>query len=388
MEMLRFIVKGHSLFKDDVDISFVNEERVTDMNDTSLHWLFGNVYSFEVLAIAGINASGKSTILKLMTNILQMYQSKDSIDDVSFPHVFEREKLTIIAYFVDADKKKIFKIISCISPSIVDGQVLFNSEEVYFRTVASVTSRVDLFRDDKFSIADIREELLGRPEGRFLTSNRTMFLAYRGENRPIISELISSTNMNILSLKGDVPTEIVKYLDPSIEFISQELNMPGANRYRIKFVGQEKEIVTTDAGLENYLSSGTIKGIATFQLIRNVLQSGGYLLIDELENHFNHAIVESIIRFFTSKHVNKKGAMLIYSTHYSELLDSFERRDNVLITTKSDTIRIKPFSALGVRSAVKKSNVYDNAQILPTAPVYESYMDVQNYLLFQQDEER
>lgn len=41
------------------------------------------------------------------------------------------------------------------------------------------------------------------------------------------------------------------------------------------------------------------------------LIEGGYLLIDELENHFNKAIVENIIEFFQSD-VNKNGATIIF----------------------------------------------------------------------------
>ena len=63
-------------------------------------------------------------------------------------------------------------------------------------------------------------------------------------------------------------------------------------------------------------------------------ETGGYLIIDELENHFNQEIVSTLIRFYMDKKVNKKGAMLIFSTHYSELLDVFERNDRFFIFAK------------------------------------------------------
>ena len=37
--------------------------------------------------------------------------------------------------------------------------------------------------------------------------------------------------------------------------------------------------------LNNYLSSGTVKGMITFTLAQEVLKDGGYLIVDEVENH-------------------------------------------------------------------------------------------------------
>ena len=36
-------------------------------------------------------------------------------------------------------------------------------------------------------------------------------------------------------------------------------------------------------------------------------------------------IVAALIRFFMDSKVNKNGATMIFSTHYSELLDEFDR---------------------------------------------------------------
>ncbi len=43
--------------------------------------------------------------------------------------------------------------------------------------------------------------------------------------------------------------------------------------------------------LEKYSFLGTIKGIITFSMEKEVLLSGGYLLVDEIENHFNKEII-------------------------------------------------------------------------------------------------
>ena len=65
----------------------------------------------------------------------------------------------------------------------------------------------------------------------------------------------------------------------------------------MKFKDEEEIILNNAVELEQYLSSGTIKGIITFSMVKEVLASGGYILVDELENHFNKEIVVTLIRF-------------------------------------------------------------------------------------------
>ena len=58
----------------------------------------------------------------------------------------------------------------------------------------------------------------------------------------------------------------------------------------------------------------------TFTLAQEVLKDGGYLIVDEVEDHFNKEIVNTLIRFFMDRKINKNGGMLIFSTHYPVLL--------------------------------------------------------------------
>ena len=69
----------------------------------------------------------------------------------------------------------------------------------------------------------------------------------------------------------------------------------------------------------------------TFTLAQEVLKDGGYLIVDEIENHFNKEIVSTLIRFFMDGKINKNGGMLIFSTHYPELLDEYDRNDSILL---------------------------------------------------------
>ena len=133
--------------------------------------------------------------------------------------------------------------------------------------------------------------------------------------------------------------------------------------------------------LNPYLSSGTIKGINIFTQAMKTFESGGYLLIDELENHFNHEIISTLIRFYMDKKVNPKGAMLIFSTHYAELLDEFERNDNIYIVRNKDGISAENLSVVLKRNDIKKSDAYQSGFLEGTVPMYDAYMSLKKRLI-------
>ena len=125
--------------------------------------------------------------------------------------------------------------------------------------------------------------------------------------------------------------------------------------------------------IERYLSSGTIKGIVTFTIAREILREGGYLLIDEIENHFNKEIVSTLIRFFKDKQLNKKGGVLFFSTHYPEILDEYDRNDSIFIT-RNNNITVENLCTILKRNDIMKSEAYESGYLQGTTPSYEAYM--------------
>lgn len=107
-----------------------------------------------------------------------------------------------------------------------------------------------------------------------------------------VFSLLSYTNINVLPFTEDIPLEVIAFLDPTIEKLCFE-QVEGKTFIHLKFKNEEV-ILNNAVDLEQYLSSGTIKGIITFSMVKEVLQSGGYLLVDEIENHFNKEIVTTL----------------------------------------------------------------------------------------------
>ena len=110
------------------------------------------------------------------------------------------------------------------------------------------------------------------------------------------------------------------------------------------------------------------------------MEKCGYLLIDELENHFNKEIVSTIIRFFMDSKLNKNGGTLIYTTHYPELLDEYERNDSIFITQNKNGIIVQNLADLLKRNDVKKSEAYQSGLIAETSPQYEAYLSLKKYI--------
>ena len=173
---------------------------------------------------------------------------------------------------------------------------------------------------------------------------------------------------------------MIAFLDPTIETLCFEEGNRN-NLIHLKFKGEE-EITLHDAReLEQYLSSGTIKGIITFSMVKDVLRSGGYLLVDEIENHFNKEIVTTLLRFFMDSRLNRKGGVLLFTTHYPELLDEYDRNDAIHIIRNRNGITVENLSNLLHRNDIKKSDAYQSGFLEGTTPAYEAYMRLKKSLV-------
>ena len=126
--------------------------------------------------------------------------------------------------------------------------------------------------------------------------------------------LLSYTNISALPFIEDIPLEVIAVLDSTIEKLCFE-QIEGKTFIHLKFKEKEEIILNNTVDLERYLSLCTIKGIIVFSMVKEVLQSGGYLLMDEIENHFNKEIVTTLVRFFMDSRFNKNGGDLdFYNT--------------------------------------------------------------------------
>ena len=81
------------------------------------------------------------------------------------------------------------------------------------------------------------------------------------------------------------------------------------------------------------------------------------------------------------KRVNPNGAMIIFSTHYAELLDEFERNDNIYIVRNRNGINAENLATVLKRNDIKKSDAYQSGFLEGTTPMYDSYIKLKKSLI-------
>lgn len=79
-----------------------------------------------------------------------------------------------------------------------------------------------------------------------------------------------------------IPLEVIAFLDPTIEKLCFEQS-EGKTSIHLKFRDEDEIILNNAVDLEQYLSSGTIKGIITFSMDVSKFYHGDQYLGEELK---------------------------------------------------------------------------------------------------------
>lgn len=379
MKILKIQVEGLKLYSTPLEIDFYAEQNVSSEKNEMLTNIVPKIYINNVVSLVGINASGKTTTLKVISFVMQLLEAKP-INTIKYNTILEglndQEKITFNIFFV-TEKGKISKlntVIKCRN-SLLDlkNKYYIESEKIWSKSAKSLRSKKSIF---DFSEV-LTYELERKNDELFLLDDVSIIVAYNKKNNTTLSVIdsIDWTDYNALRSAGDFPEELVRFLDPSIEYLSCKLtNERSKFEIRLKFFNKKELVLQNILELNRYLSSGTLKGINVFTSAMVALNTGSYLIIDELEIHFNKEIVATLIRFFMDSEINKKGAVLIFSTHYIELLDNFERNDNIYIIKNIEGIKIEKLSYILSRNDVKKSDLFQSGYLENTTPNYDAYI--------------
>ena len=378
MKILRITAQGLPLFKEDMDICFYTQQRVSEDDRNNLYNLIDNYYLHSACAFIGINASGKTSVLKVINLALNIIKN-EPINHVEAKTILGgSEKAAIRTYFYDKRK-----YICCLETVITakkakTGEYVYSilSERLWEKPVAGVKSKKYLTDFDGIEPVDTRNS-----NEAYLSDEVSFIIAHNKKVNDTVEvfSLLSYTNVNVLPFTEDIPLEVITFLDPTIEKLCFE-QAEGKTFIHLKFRDEDEIILNNAVDLEQYLSSGTIKGIITFSMVKEVLQSGGYLLVDEIENHFNKQIVTTLMRFFMDSRLNKRGGTLIFTTHYPELLDEYDRNDGICIVRNRNGITVENLSYILKRNDIKKSDAYQSGFLEGTTPAYEAYMRLKKNL--------
>ena len=378
MKILRITAQGLPLFKEDLDICFYAQQRVSEDDKNNLYNMIENYYLHSACAFIGINASGKTSVLKVVNLALSIIKNEPINHAETKSILGGAKKATICTYFYDKRK-----YVCCLETEITakkskTGEYIYSiiSERLWEKPIGSVRSKKYLT-----DFAGMKSTAIRNQDEIYLPDDVSFIIAHNKKVNDTVEvfSLLSYTNINVLPFTEDIPLEVIAFLDPTIEKLCFE-QVEGKTFIHLKFKNEEEIILNNAVDLEQYLSSGTIKGIITFSMVKEVLQSGGYLLVDEIENHFNKEIVTTLVRFFMDSRFNKNGGTLIFTTHYPELLDEYDRNDGIYIVRNCNGITVENLSYILNRNDIKRSDAYQSGFLEGTTPTYEAYIRLKESL--------
>ena len=378
MKILRITAQGLPLFKEGLDICFYAQQRVSEDDKNNLYNMIENYYLHSACAFIGINASGKTSVLKVVNLALSIIKNEPINHAETKSILAGTKKATIRTCFYDKRK-----YVCCLETEITakkskTGGYIYSilSEKLWEKPIASVRSKKYLTE-----FAGMKPTAIRNQEEIYLPDDVSFIIAHNKKLNATVEvfSLLSYTNINVLPFTEDIPLEVIAFLDPTIEKLCFE-QVEGKTFIHLKFKNEEV-ILNNAVDLEQYLSSGTIKGIITFSMVKEVLQSGGYLLVDEIENHFNKEIVTTLVRFFMDSRFNKNGGTLIFTTHYPELLDEYDRNDGIYIVRNRNGITVENLSYILNRNDIKRSDAYQSGFLEGTTPTYEAYIRLKESLI-------
>ena len=378
MKILRITAQGLPLFKEDLDICFYAQQRVSEDDKNNLYNMIENYYLHSACAFIGINASGKTSVLKVVNLALSIIKNEPINHAETKSILGGAKKATICTCFYDKRK-----YVCCLETEITakkskTGEYMYSilSEKLWEKPIASVRSKKYLT-----DFAGMKPTAIRNQDEIYLPDDVSFIIAHNKKVNDTVEvfSLLSYTNINVLPFTEDIPLEVIAFLDPTIEKLCFE-QVEGKIFIHLKFKNEEEIILNNALDLEQYLSSGTIKGIITFSMVKEVLQSGGYLLVDEIENHFNKEIVTTLVRFFMDSRFNQNGGTLIFTTHYPELLDEYDRNDGIYIVRNCNGITVENLSCILTHNDIKRSDAYQSGFLEGTTPTYEAYIRLKKSL--------
>ena len=379
MKLLRATAEGLPLFKEKLDICFYAQQRISEEQKEQLHPLFSNVYLNPATGFIGINASGKTSVLKVILLILGI-MNNEPINHIDTRDILGDAKKTVLnIFFYSETNKEVCRLETVVAAKKTKTEgIIYSivSERIWSKKTDEIIARKAMLDFDG------REPIMVRSgQEDFLSDDVSIMIALNkktGENIRIV-DLLLFTNINVLPFSEGIPPEVITYLDPTVESLYFD-EKDQKKIIRLKFKDKEEIVLNNPLELNNYLSSGTVKGMIIFTLAKEVLQNGGYIVVDEIENHFNKEIVTTLMRFFMDSKLNKNGGTLIFSTHYPELLDEYDRNDSIYITRNRNGITAENLSSILKRNDIKKSDAYQSGFLEGTTPMYEAYMRLKKSL--------
>ena len=334
--ILRIGISGYRLLKDGFEINFLSRSKVpSETLSSEVLQIDKSLYTFRTIGLVGRNASGKSTVLELIkkahtyleTGRLLCLNSDFHKDEIKLSIDFY---LDGFVYFYDVVFTQ-----NDPSPMLLSFCLIKKERLKRIKYRSAKGKKILELKDDA---EDVSYEFLSRSlpdSSAIVTLTKGHFPVDEFTDNNFITAdqfLLRGTFFQSLTrCKPSFSIALLRLLDDSIE----ELKILPNGWVSFKRFNEAKVKIRSD-NLIPLLSKGTFRGLELFVRAMAALKKGGTLIVDEIEDSLNKSLVDNLFFFFNDASRNKKGAKLIFSTHYFEVLDILNRQDSIFITHKNE----------------------------------------------------
>lgn len=371
MKLLKVKAKGFKNCIDGFEIDLIpRAKKTSEDKEYEIKEIAEDLYVFNTAAFVGKNASGKTTAIELLDccySILGDFRLEGK-------H-YDYDGIELEMFFIDGTK--LYKYTTKLkSEDSMNNKARFVDQKLYSKSYYK--SKLKQIYDDKDYVEYHTPGVL--PDD----TSMLFFVLQEQKTRAVFFDsFIDGADTYQMAFKAmknykvsdDTFMTIIKIFDENVKMLEK------IDDHNYKLVYQNTEKIVSDNQLIYLLSSGTTKGILLYILMVASLQNGFDLLIDEIENHFHKTLVENMLSLYKDKSVNRYNASLIFTTHYCEVLDLFNRQDNIWISKAQDKVWLENmYDNYNLRNELLKSKqFYNNA--FDTAVNYEELMNMKKGLL-------
>lgn len=386
--ILEFSVKNFLSFKEKVAFSMIANSN-KELNDNYVE--IGGNKVLKSAAIYGANASGKSNLFKILTLVVLMLRSSNSVDI--------NAKLPLIPFKLDkgsVNKPSEFEIKFILDETryvygfIADKDKIYD-EYLYYYPNGRETKIFDRTNINEYSYTQKDEKILREIEAKnaqnkfFLaTATNWNFDKTKAAYNFLTNGIGTCNNLEILKNMAykmyetnpdylkDFAIDFLQKADFNIEdYQISQIDVPGEFLTAIpEFITKTLpdkpkayQVLFKHKNSDNYLSIdeeslGTQMIFAFIPFLADSLKNKKVLIIDELDKSLHPFLVQYIVEIFNDAEINKNGSQLIFNTHDTNLLDlNILRRDQIWFTEKNSETGESDLYSLSDFSVRKQENV-------------------------------
>lgn len=394
--LIQFSVTNFLSFRDEVILSLSTNK---DNSHKENLLFYKNERILPSVAIYGANAAGKSNLHKAMRAAIRMIRSSNNLQ-IDQP-------LLITPFLLDENSrnnKTKFEFIYVYNGIKYEYGFVLDTQYVWEEYLYEYRSSKPSMIFERSNINTYRFTSKSKPQLSKIvdknTSNKLFLATATSWNSDLTKDAYmwfsnmvdtyDSQNLEELMFKefeknDDSLNEFILHLlqkaDINITNFNYEKNKQDANqilmdiedfinlRFKDSGILKQPKIMTSHQVIENgkkqeyelnYFdeSNGTKRLFTYGPVLKNALENGKTIIIDEIDNALHPAMTKSLIEMFQNPNINKKSAQLIFNTHEISLLDlNLFRRDQIYFVEKDNKTGVSDLYSLDDFSPRKSENI-------------------------------